>query len=297
MGPNFLCIGAQKSGTTWLHDNLSRHPNVWLPPVKEIHYFDRPHLTIHARLFGRASRLRRARAHLGRTSLAFCRGRASAGELRWALRYCFGPRSDAWYAALFDHPGKVTGEICPGYARLPKSTIQRIGGLMPEGKIIFLLRHPIERAWSAAVMHFSGVGPKDIGKADPVEVIAWLMRAKTQEHAGYTQAIENWRSVFEDRLLIGFYDELCSNPAELLARIQAFIGVAEAIPVDVGTARNAGNWVGIPSPFLSLLEDSFRPEIERLHGLLGHPITREWLNRRYGSERPALKTVESHHVG
>jgi hypothetical protein len=168
---------------------------------------------------------------------------------------------------------------------------------MPEGKIIFLLRHPIERAWSAAVMHFNSVGAKDIGKADPVKVIAWLMREKTQEHAGYSQAIENWRAVFRDRMLIGFYDELCSNPAELLARVQSFIGVAEAIPVNVGTARNAGNWVGIPSPFLSLLEDSFRPELERLHGLLGHPITQEWLNRRYGSDRPARKIAESHHAG
>ena len=199
MGPDFLCIGAQKAGTTWLHDNLVRHPTIWLPPVKEIHYFDRPHVTIHGRLFGRASRLRRARAHLHRTSMAFAQGRASAGELRWAVRYCFGPRSDAWYAALFDQPGKVTGEICPGYARLAKPVIQRIAGLMPEGKIIFLLRHPIERAWSAAVMHFNSIGPKDIGKADPVEVMAWLMRAKTQEHAGYTQAIETWRSGHDAR--------------------------------------------------------------------------------------------------
>ena len=297
MGPDFLCIGAQKAGTTWLHDNLVRHPTIWLPPVKELHYFDRPHVTIQGRLFGRASRLRRARTHLRRTSLAFAQGRASAGELRWALRYCFGRRSDAWYTALFDHPGKVTGEICPGYARLAKPVIQRIGGLMAEGRIIFLLRHPIERAWSAAVMHFNGTGTRDIATADPVEVIAWLMRAKTQEHAGYSQAILNWRAVFGDRMLIGFYDELCSNPAELLARVQSFIGVAEAIPVDVRTARNAGNWVGIPSPFLSLLEDTFRPELERLHDLLGHPITQEWLNRRYGPDRAAHKTADSHRVG
>lgn len=36
----FMCIGAQKSGTTWLHRQLRNHPQIWLPPVKELHYFD-----------------------------------------------------------------------------------------------------------------------------------------------------------------------------------------------------------------------------------------------------------------
>ena len=40
--PDFLGIGAQKAGTTWLALNLGVHPQVWLPPIKELHYFDRP---------------------------------------------------------------------------------------------------------------------------------------------------------------------------------------------------------------------------------------------------------------
>ncbi len=39
--PAFLIIGAQKAGTTSLHHVLSQHPSVWLPPIKELHYFDR----------------------------------------------------------------------------------------------------------------------------------------------------------------------------------------------------------------------------------------------------------------
>ena len=37
--PDFLCLGAQKSGTTTLHELLSRHPGVYLPPCKEVQYF------------------------------------------------------------------------------------------------------------------------------------------------------------------------------------------------------------------------------------------------------------------
>ena len=39
-GPDFLVIGAQRAGTTWLHRVLRQHPALWLPPVKELHYFD-----------------------------------------------------------------------------------------------------------------------------------------------------------------------------------------------------------------------------------------------------------------
>ncbi len=38
--PNFLIIGAQKSGTTALYNYLSQHPDIVLPYKKEIHYFD-----------------------------------------------------------------------------------------------------------------------------------------------------------------------------------------------------------------------------------------------------------------
>lgn len=37
---SFLCIGAQKAGTTWLHEMLNRHPNLALPEQKEIHFWD-----------------------------------------------------------------------------------------------------------------------------------------------------------------------------------------------------------------------------------------------------------------
>lgn len=38
--PDFICIGAQKSATTWLHHQLSKHPRICMPAEKEIHYFD-----------------------------------------------------------------------------------------------------------------------------------------------------------------------------------------------------------------------------------------------------------------
>jgi len=39
--PSFLCIGAQRAGTTWLHNCLTEHPALFLPQKKEVHFFDR----------------------------------------------------------------------------------------------------------------------------------------------------------------------------------------------------------------------------------------------------------------
>ncbi len=38
---DFLGIGAQRAGTTWLYRCLQRHPQLYLPGTKELHYFDR----------------------------------------------------------------------------------------------------------------------------------------------------------------------------------------------------------------------------------------------------------------
>ena len=38
--PDFLCVGAQKGGTSWLYRQLEPHPDFWMPPMKELHYLD-----------------------------------------------------------------------------------------------------------------------------------------------------------------------------------------------------------------------------------------------------------------
>ena len=37
---DFLCVGAHKSGSSWLHANMGEHPQVWVPAAKELHFFD-----------------------------------------------------------------------------------------------------------------------------------------------------------------------------------------------------------------------------------------------------------------
>jgi hypothetical protein len=56
MYPDFIGIGAQKAGTTWLHRNIVDHPQIWIPR-KEVHYFDRKindRSNVATRLFGKS---------------------------------------------------------------------------------------------------------------------------------------------------------------------------------------------------------------------------------------------------
>ncbi|CAM3581532.1 sulfotransferase family protein [Nocardioides zeicaulis] len=41
--PNFLYVGPDKAGSSWLHETLLRHPDVYLTPSKDLYFFDRYH--------------------------------------------------------------------------------------------------------------------------------------------------------------------------------------------------------------------------------------------------------------
>src|SRR3712207_610972 len=134
-GPHFLCIGAQKAGTTWLYANLRAHPSIWLPSEKELHYFDEKRfrrLRLREKLFARDDQALRWRRQLGRQLRARRRRRSLAGA-RWDVRYFFGHTGDDWYMSLFEPgAGKLTGEITPAYSTLDEDGVAHVRRLAPE---------------------------------------------------------------------------------------------------------------------------------------------------------------------
>ena len=140
IGPHFIVIGAQRSGTTWLHRVLSQHDKLWVTPAKELHYFDKQSITL-----GALNKYERHRAR-------FWSWQRAAIDPRWFCRYWFLPRSDDWYGKLFRRAramGKITGEITPAYAALSDQKWDEIHSLFPDVRLIFLMRDPIARTWSA----------------------------------------------------------------------------------------------------------------------------------------------------
>jgi hypothetical protein len=109
--PNFLVIGAEKAGTTWLHQQLKKHPEIFLPETKEIHFFNKYSSNL----------IKRDYFQLG----------------------------IEWYADFFkQYTGeKAIGEVTPMYICDPEALL-RIYQTLPHVKLIVILRDPVHRAYS-----------------------------------------------------------------------------------------------------------------------------------------------------
>lgn len=233
--PDFLCLGAQKAGTTWLHRNLQQHPEVYLPPGrKELRFFDQ--------------------------------------------RFYQSIRA---YAASFEPAGaRRAGDITPNYGALPTRRIRFVRCLLPEARLILILRNPVERAWSHALMDLA----TSRGRR-PEEVAPWEWRAHfrsrgSRRNGEYHAMLERWRAQFpEAQLLLLFYEDLRDRPRELLLRVFRHLGVSE--PVDWSQLPHAerihgGPALPLPAEHAALLRELYRPDLERLAAEFGGHV-RSWL--------------------
>ncbi len=284
MYPDFLVIGGQKCGTSWLQDNLAGHPQVWLPPTKEVHYLDRGNDSLLKRLFGTTKRMKKARAHAVRQFREWLSGSGTSG-LKWALNYWLAPRDDEWYRGLFPSmPGRISGEICPGYALLRGAEVERVRAIMPGAKVVYLLRNPMERSWSYAAQYFSSPRRKGrFGGVDkvPESVLKNFLIEDAKGHSDYLGALEAWQSRYSGgRMLVGYFDELESNPRALFLRVLDFLSIdtgPSSIPHAVDQNRRAGRGSKAPMEYRVFLASLHLSQLKALHKRLQSTWTAQWL--------------------
>ena len=281
--PHFVGIGAQKAASTWLYRCLGAHPRLWLPPVKELHYFihqseDR-HPGVAGRLCGRDWVNRRLRRIMKPRLLSDLRSLDPA-RLRWDLRYFLGHRSDAWYESLFRAgSSRVTGEITPEYALMSTDEVGRVRDAFPGLRILYLMRDPIDRAWSQMRMlaRLRGLSLDSEAAAvtlagDPV-VLA---------RSDYRRTLDAWTSHFPpDRILTGFLEEVRSDPRALLTRIFEFLGVEmddSVLPPDLHRVVHPGEPKPIPAAVERELARTCVEDLRVLEERFGHPVS-AWRER------------------
>ena len=149
---DFIGIGAQKAGTSWLHTMLKEHPDIDLLPIKELHYFDRskdypsPNKLSITKLSERLQN-RNWRKTACRDVLRQLK-KGNVNQARWFYKWHFKNYNDKWYISLFQGLKGIKGEITPAYSILNDSDIQSMSKLMSDGKLILMLRDPLDRAWS-----------------------------------------------------------------------------------------------------------------------------------------------------
>src|SRR5438270_145910 len=206
--PDFLCVGAQKAGTSWLYRQLERHPDFWMPPVKELHYFDQLNKT--------------KQFHPPRNG---DERDASFLESMEDLRGRFYLDLDS-YGRLFCHKGTLlSGDISPAYSTLSDEVIERVVDRFPNLKVVFLARDPVERAWSQLSMgvRLGMISPFDATDAE--EVIQNLLNPGVLVRSHPSKTVARWkRYVSPEQFRVYFFDDLKENPTELRRSILLFLG-------------------------------------------------------------------------
>ena len=266
--PDFLCIGAQKAGTTWLYQQLESHPDFWMPPFKELHYLND---------LGRVERAATPRRRDERDVLFLERLQKLTAEPSLSLRN---------YARLFEPKASLlSGDITPGYSTLTDDIIGRVVAFFPELKVIFLARDPVERAWSHLSMEVDcrQIEPFDVTDIDAVD--RNLRRRGLLLRSYPSAVVARWkRRVRPDLFRVFFFDDLQKNPAELRRSILLFL---DADPDKPSGRRSAdhNSWAGkeklpLTNQARSHIAQFFKKELKACATQLGGPA-RLW-PARYG---------------
>ncbi|MDO5509501.1 MAG: sulfotransferase domain-containing protein [Weeksellaceae bacterium] len=222
---DFIGIGAQKAGTTWLYKNLEAMPQFSLPSMKEIHYFDR------AVNYPSPDMLREPKAmkkifspywaqKFGRKMYAAAK-KSDWDEMKWLANSWFSNIDDDWYLSIFENLEGIKGEITPSYSMLERHDIEKMYAVAPQAKLILMLRNPVDRAWSHYRFH-KGKGQYAMQHE---EIMAFMKNDAQRRRSDFRTVIENYYSVYPaNQILIGFYDAIKHQPKALLTEIVQFLG-------------------------------------------------------------------------
>ena len=267
-GPDFLCIGAHKAGSTWLYQQLDSHPDFWMPPVKELHYLNQ------------LSRVQRAAGPR-------CRDERDRRFLERLQSLSAEPGIDLEnYGRLFEPKASLlSGDISPNYSTLGNKVIRQVVGYFPNLKVMFLARDPVERVWSHLSMevHYRQIEPFDVTNID--EVNRNLLRRGMLLRSYPSAVVARWkRYVHPAQFRVYFFDDLQSNPAELRRSILCFLGADPDKPGSRLTA-DYNSWtkmekLPLTDKVRSHLAKFFKKELKSCAARLGGPA-RDW-PARYG---------------
>ncbi len=220
--PNFLIIGAQKSGTSSLYRYLKAHPQVFMSHIKEPKFFalkdDDFHFKAPYRLPDSVVRI---------------------ADL------------DQFQALFADVDGETAiGEASTWYLHTP-GTPEKIKQYVPDMKLLAILRHPVQRAYSNFLHNkdYLGIEPcPDFAEAIAAET---ERRQKNWGHPWYYQYkglyykhLKPYFDIFgKDQIRVFLMEDLNADPAGLIQTVYRFLEIDDLFIPDVAQRFNvsAGN--------------------------------------------------------
>ncbi|EDZ93942.1 sulfotransferase [Limnospira fusiformis SAG 85.79] len=216
--PNFLIIGAAKSGTSSLEYYLKQHPQIYMSYAEEMHFFAFENQKLNFQGIGDISLMRRAVTSL-----------------------------DDYQAQFQDVSEEIAiGEKSAWYLYHPKVP-ERIKHYIPNVKLITVLRNPVDRAYSS-FLHLI----RDY--SEPIHDLEVALEAEPQridnnweylwhyQQAGFDyQQLQRYFDIFApEQIGIFIYEDYRKNPEKFLVTIFDFLCVDKTFKPDLSKKINVG---------------------------------------------------------
>lgn len=232
--PDFLIIGAQKAGSTWLAHRLNQHPDIFIPN-RELHYFNN-------------------------------QKNYQKGEKWYASHF-----DEAEPEQLIGEktPNYLFGDL-QGIAGHDPQVLSHISQTIPNAKLIIVLRDPVERALSAA-KHFirTGrispfIGLDELLTAESVQPDCYGIL----QGGFYAHQISTVLEYFppEQVLILIFEEDVVANPAKALMRVCNFLGIDDSFEFSALDERSNA----FASSRLRMVIDYYLPLLRRVTPLLDY---------------------------
>jgi hypothetical protein len=237
--PDFIGIGAMRSGTSWLRQHLNDHPQILMADPKELHFFDR---------------------HF------------DENPDRYAACFTGSKTSSA-------KPGTIIrGEFTPAYAVLPDQMITTISSWMPQVKLLFSLRDPVDRAWSHARKDFAKYWSKGkpLEEATLDDLRPFFDSPDAKQRGDYLTCLQAWLAHFpQEQFLISTMEDIATNPAQVMRDHFTFLRVDpdfESGSDQLHRPANPRPPAPLPDGVRDYLEAQLYPQNDQLEKLLGRKM-------------------------
>lgn len=274
--PDFLLVGAQKSGTTWLWDMLDQHPGTVLPRRKEYHYFGS------SELYAKGPEW--YYKNFEDIDLQAVTGEASTSYLFDRIPYWYNKSSEISYdTSLPALPALVASEL-------------------PQVRIIAVLRDPVRRAISA---YFHWMKQGKLSPALGLRRTALAHpRLRILEYGDYARHLSAWMREFSKNqlLVLIFEEDVIGNPDNGLKKVYQFLGLEpEFAPSDMQKrVYQSWSWTRIlatyyAGPFRQVLRKRLIGEFLNKYDFLGKLAIRDsdlgFLRKRYLPSHGAIENL------
>ena len=247
--PDFIVIGVGRGGTTTLHHNLSKNPSLFSASYDETGFFDE-------------------NFHLG---------------LNW-YRSLF-PTKFTKNKIIKNSNNFLSYEVTPSYIRKPW-TARRIKKILPNVKLIAILRNPVDRTYSHYNMSvnegnnknsFQNIMDKNFKELEKLssydktsdEYFKNFVEHSHLARGLYAEQLKTWFNIFDKKQIhITSTENLSSNPQQTFSKIFNFLEIPDYKVKKLENKRK-GNYLPMQNNVRKKLLNYFKPYNEELFELIG----------------------------